>query len=192
MVPGGFCSISIPVLLLPTLTKRAAMPMDGRQTPVCGPCVDLQIVSWHFVTSRTLEAQLHDFYPKMETALAEGLARRLGVVPASDLKVVRIYAASFSTRHAFRRPDLTSCCMISGEASSGAGDYPADAIAGFADCLSGFKPAGNADHAFFTSKTPLSMTIDEVEAIWEPIAASDDWSALHRKNRRGAGNGCWI
>ena len=61
------------------------------------------------------------------------------------------------------------------------GDYPADAIAGFADCLSGFKPAGNADHAFFTSKTALSMTIDEVEAIWEPIAASDDWSALHRK-----------
>ena len=25
------------------------------------------------------------------------------------------------------------------------------------------------------------MTIDEVEAIWEPIAASDDWSALHQK-----------
>ena len=50
----------------------------------------------------------------------------------------------------------------------------------FADCLSGFVPR-NADHAFFTSKTALSMTIDEVEAIWEPIVASDDWSALHRK-----------
>ena len=25
------------------------------------------------------------------------------------------------------------------------------------------------------------MLIDEVEAIWEPIAASDDWSALEAK-----------
>jgi hypothetical protein len=25
------------------------------------------------------------------------------------------------------------------------------------------------------------MLIDEVEAIWAPIAASDDWSAFHAK-----------
>jgi hypothetical protein len=25
------------------------------------------------------------------------------------------------------------------------------------------------------------MTIDEVEAIWAPIAAADDWSLLHQK-----------
>jgi hypothetical protein len=25
------------------------------------------------------------------------------------------------------------------------------------------------------------MLIDEVEAIWAPIAAADDWSALHAK-----------
>ena len=116
MVPGGFCSISIPVLPLPTLTKRAAMPMDGRQTPVCGPCVVLQIVSWHFVTRRRLMAQLHDFYPKMETALAEGLARRLGVVPASDIKCGQDLCRQFLMRHAFCRSDLTKFCMISGEA----------------------------------------------------------------------------
>jgi len=27
----------------------------------------------------------------------------------------------------------------------------------------------------------VSMTIDEVEAIWAPIAASDDWSLLSDK-----------
>ena len=61
------------------------------------------------------------------------------------------------------------------------GNYDPDTIAGFADCLSDFVPANNADHAFFDRATALSMTIDEVEAIWDPIAKSDDWSTLHQK-----------
>ena len=31
------------------------------------------------------------------------------------------------------------------------------------------------------SQKALSMTIDEVEAIWAPIAANDDWSLLSAK-----------
>src|SRR6056300_1066095 len=37
------------------------------------------------------------------------------------------------------------------------------------------------DHPHFQSAKALSMTIDEVEAIWAPIAASDDWSLLADK-----------
>jgi uncharacterized protein YdiU (UPF0061 family) len=37
------------------------------------------------------------------------------------------------------------------------------------------------DHPYFRRATPCTMLIDEVEAIWAPIAESDDWSALDRK-----------
>lgn len=31
-------------------------------------------------------------------------------------------------------------------------------------------------HAYFQRKTPRTMLIEDVEAIWDPIAATDDWS----------------
>ena len=36
-------------------------------------------------------------------------------------------------------------------------------------------------HAYFQAPAPVSLVIDEVEAVWAPIAESDDWSALHAK-----------
>lgn len=37
------------------------------------------------------------------------------------------------------------------------------------------------DHPYWSDEAPQSMLIDEVEAIWEPIAEKDDWTALHAK-----------
>ena len=37
------------------------------------------------------------------------------------------------------------------------------------------------DHSYFHRTTPCTMLIDEVEAIWKPIAENDDWSAFHAK-----------
>jgi uncharacterized protein YdiU (UPF0061 family) len=37
------------------------------------------------------------------------------------------------------------------------------------------------DLPYFQRPTPCSMLIDEVEAIWSPIAESDDWSRFERK-----------
>ena len=36
-------------------------------------------------------------------------------------------------------------------------------------------------HAYFKGPAPVSLLIEEVEAVWDPIANSDDWSALHAK-----------
>ncbi|MDA8614525.1 hypothetical protein N9L55_00315, partial [Alphaproteobacteria bacterium] len=49
--------------------------------------------------------------------------------------------------------------------------------------LQAAKPRNQAalDHPHFQSAKAVSMTIDEVEAIWAPIAASDDWSLLSDK-----------
>ncbi len=42
-------------------------------------------------------------------------------------------------------------------------------------------PGAGRDHAYFRRGVPCTMLIDEVEAIWAPIAAADDWSAFHAK-----------
>ena len=40
---------------------------------------------------------------------------------------------------------------------------------------------GRPHHAYFQQAAPCTVLIDEVEAIWAPIAAADDWSAFHAK-----------
>jgi hypothetical protein len=49
--------------------------------------------------------------------------------------------------------------------------------------LEPFEPvdAARLDLPYFQRPAPCTMLIDEVEAIWAPIAASDDWSLLERK-----------
>lgn len=42
-------------------------------------------------------------------------------------------------------------------------------------------------HAYFAGRKPCAMLIDEVEAIWAPIAENDDWSLFGEKLRAIAG-----
>lgn len=41
--------------------------------------------------------------------------------------------------------------------------------------------AGAPAHSYFTRKQPVTMLIDEVEAIWDRIDADDDWSAFEAR-----------
>ncbi|MEL6378149.1 MAG: YdiU family protein [Pseudomonadota bacterium] len=36
-------------------------------------------------------------------------------------------------------------------------------------------------HAYFNRSAPVTLLIDEVEAVWAPIAQDDDWSAFEKK-----------
>ena len=117
----------------------------------------------------------------MEASLALGLARRLGILPANNLQAGQELCSQFFYAARASRAGFAQLLHDFWGGKQQRGDYDSDAIAGFADCLSDFAPADNACHAFFEREKALSMTIDEVEAIWEPIAASDDWSALHQK-----------
>ena len=45
--------------------------------------------------------------------------------------------------------------------------------------LTGTTPT-RADHAYFHG-APCTMLIEEVEALWAPIAEADDWVPLHAK-----------
>ncbi|MEO0319641.1 MAG: YdiU family protein [Pseudomonadota bacterium] len=41
--------------------------------------------------------------------------------------------------------------------------------------------ASTRAHAYFNRPTPVTLLIDEVEALWAPIADNDDWTAFEKK-----------
>ncbi|WP_076068575.1 protein adenylyltransferase SelO family protein [Sphingomonas montana] len=44
-----------------------------------------------------------------------------------------------------------------------------------------FEPVGPLDHSYWSDADPCAMPIAVVEALWEPIAARDDWGPFHAK-----------
>lgn len=64
-----------------------------------------------------------------------------------------------------------------------AGHYGGEAFQVFRELLKGrqmLRPE-RLDHAFFARQEPEELLYDEIEALWAPIAASDDWSAFNAK-----------
>lgn len=59
---------------------------------------------------------------------------------------------------------------------------PHPAFAPFVELLAGFRAAqGALDHPYWADGAPCTMLIDEVEALWGPIADADDWAPLTSK-----------
>jgi uncharacterized protein YdiU (UPF0061 family) len=56
--------------------------------------------------------------------------------------------------------------------------YASDAFRPIANALERYSPADdlNLDHPYFARQQPRTMLIDEMEAIWAPIAERDDWT----------------
>lgn len=54
------------------------------------------------------------------------------------------------------------------------------AVGPLAEALAGYTTM-RGSHPYWTDAAPQSLLIEEVEAIWEPIAADDDWSLFEAK-----------
>ena len=136
------------------------------------------------VPQKDLEVRLAAFYPLLETRLARQIQWRLGIVFDSD-DTVRdaalardVFNAAKQSQYGFDQifHDLYGgAARVSG--------YKDDHWRPVLEYLQDARPRNPAalDHPHFQSAKALSMTIDEVEAIWAPIAASDDWSLLAGK-----------
>ena len=136
------------------------------------------------VPQKDLEDSLATFYPMLEARLAKQMQWRLGVVfdgedLARDAALARdIYSAAKQSQCGF---DQMFHDLYGGKAR--VDGYDDDCWRPVLEALQTAKPRNPAalDHPHFQSAKALSMTIDEVEAIWAPIAASDDWSLLSDK-----------
>lgn len=118
-----------------------------------------------------LIAALERFGPLYQAAMARRWCWRLGIEPRGTEADAALIAAS---EQAMRAQGLSPDAFF--HAHRGGRD--AGAVPGLAD----YTPLpGALDHPLWHETAPPALPIDEVEAIWAPIAEHDDWSALEAK-----------
>ena len=125
--------------------------------------------------SEPLVAALDGFGPAFQRELTAAILWRLGVLPrdeASDRAVAR--AVEHGLRESGASIDRFFFDVFGSRAPDGDGWTELRAA------LDGYRPRKSRDDTYW-SGDPCSMLIDEVEAIWAPIAERDDWSALDAK-----------
>lgn len=141
------------------------------------------------IKEETLNAALQRFPALFERAMVETFFARLGVAPSGEADfdfVVSLTRWMEETEIPFERLFFDWFCGAASAARAGespvAALYRGEEFAPLAARLMAFAPVRpeRLAHSYF-SGAPTTMLIDEVEAIWAPIAARDDWSALEEK-----------
>lgn len=142
-------------------------------------------------TVQLLEPQLNRFWPSFQPALAQAVLDRLGLLsrnPKSDHDFVAAFFAFMgSAKPAYEQTffdlfgGLDDKSRLS--ASPQAGLYETDDFADLRAAFDRYEPNPEAAHAnsYFAGETPCTMLIEQVEAIWAPIAERDDWSPFEHK-----------
>ncbi len=139
-----------------------------------------------------LETSLKKFGPALQDSFAEMLLFRLGLAqPAEEERGHRLVAAFWSflarSQVPFEQAFFDWRGGLASEAraavSLAAGFYASDDFRPVHAALQGLEPVADTrlDHPYFGQERPCTMLIDEVEAIWEPIAAHDDWTGFETK-----------
>ncbi|PWW01644.1 uncharacterized protein YdiU (UPF0061 family) [Hoeflea marina] len=137
-----------------------------------------------------LKAVLDRFPERFEAALADATLKRLGIArdePGRDYRLANLfYAALREAGSPFERAffDMAGGAAAERLAASPVA-YTSDAWTAVIGALRDRAATAAAAAALamppFTTGTPVTMLIDEVEAIWAPIAAEDDWSLFEAK-----------
>ena len=131
-----------------------------------------------FADKETLVDALQSFAPVFRTEYDVATLRRLGV-PSAGLEADSTLAKAWwralaDSQMPFEQAFFAAFGGVLGEEFGDAFDPVRAALAG-RHC------PGRPHHPYFHRPGPCTMLIDEVEAIWAPIAAADDWSAFHAK-----------
>ncbi|WP_127751767.1 protein adenylyltransferase SelO [Devosia sp. 1566] len=136
-----------------------------------------------------LEPALNTVWPRFRAALPAALLRRLGLQPLGAEPDTAFVNALFTFMLSSQTPyeqfffDWRGGAVGAERAarSASASHYASEAFRPVADALEAYRSVEdlNLDHPYFARERPRTMLIEEVEAIWAPIAATDDWSALH-------------
>lgn len=138
-----------------------------------------------------LEAALGIFEPSLHEEFPKTILSRLGLRSNGRERDGALARALWTFLHETRAPfEQAFFDWYGGLASVGrakqspsARFYDQPAFTPLRSALEDYEPERNAvlDHPYFARHSPCTMLIEEVEALWEPIAQADDWSPLHRK-----------
>jgi serine/tyrosine/threonine adenylyltransferase len=138
-----------------------------------------------------LEQALASFEPALHREFAHAILQRLGLQSRGYEHDGALAKALWTFLHETRAPfEQTFFDWYGGvlssqraEKSSSASFYAHESFQALRTALSDFSPSpgSNHEHPYFEQSTPCTMLIDDVEAIWAPIAAEDDWSLFNAK-----------
>lgn len=144
----------------------------GRQVEALSwNCAQLAIALRPLADSAPLVAALERFGPLYQENMIRRFLWRLGVAPLSPERDLQLVATAESgMRATAASPDAFFFTHQGGRAAQG----------DLASALEGFAPLERS-HPYWEGNRPEALLIEEVEAIWEPIARDDDWSALEAK-----------
>jgi uncharacterized protein YdiU (UPF0061 family) len=144
-----------------------------------------------FAPQPELEKVLQGFGPIFRAAFNNALLDRLGLKSAGADADQKLATATWQfladSRMPFERFFFDWRGGVSHperiERSPEAATYRSDSFGPVRDLLKQSEPRSNdvAAHAYFARSEPCTMLIDEVEAIWAPIAEKDDWSLFEAK-----------
>jgi uncharacterized protein YdiU (UPF0061 family) len=133
-----------------------------------------------------LEPALNTIWPTFRSELPRQMLRRLGLRPRDVESDGAFITTLFGFMGASQAPyeqfffDWRGGALSAERAarSPAAEHYASDAFRVVADGLEPYLAADdvNLDHSYFARSTPRTMLIEDVEAIWAPIAEKDDWS----------------
>ena len=132
------------------------------------------------VEQEALEGALQSFFADMESAMVAAMMRRLGLKSGDGVAIMNaLLKAARQTRCSFDGMFFDLYGGVTGNKEVYAGEAFAPYFAAVADV-----PAAGRllrDHAYFEGEQAASLVIDEVEALWAPIAENDDWSLFEKK-----------
>ena len=120
---------------------------------------------------------LNGWSDRFQSALTTTLVARLGVAPAADERPLA--AALIKALETRTVPIDRLFFDWRGGRDPGGETYASDPFRALAAALAG--RVVTPTHPYWSDSDPCSLYIEEVEAIWAPIVAADDWSLFHAK-----------
>ena len=136
-----------------------------------------------------LEPALNTVWPAFRAELPRQILRRLGLRPRDTESDGAFVTGLFGFLSASKVPyeqfffDWRGGGLSAERAarSPSAGLYASEAFRPVANGFEQYQPAAelNLAHPYFAREKPRTMLIEEMEAIWAPIAERDDWSLFH-------------
>ncbi|QCK86531.1 YdiU family protein [Phreatobacter aquaticus] len=138
-----------------------------------------------------LETALKTYGPAFNERLRRMATGRLGVMAKDEAADEELLAAFFQFLHHSKAPFERTIFDWHGGAGRrdfaiagpSAAHYQGEAFDRFFAALAAHEPIGVTPEAevYFSGPAPATLTIDEVEKLWAPIAEADDWSLFTAK-----------
>ena len=137
-----------------------------------------------FATKDQLGPVLHGFAPSFHAALDAAVLRRLGLAPAGPEEDSATSRAWWEFLAESQAPfEQAFFDWHGGRETARLARSPVrygDAFDAVRAALGRHQPTSEPGHPYFNG-APCTLLIEEVEALWAPIAADDDWSSLEAK-----------